>query len=136
MKRFIAILLIPIYLIMGCGFLSHTHLCGGEVAAIRHFKGTPQNDSFCACGMSKQKMPKGCCADKVEVKKITESFFADVNLDLDSFKIIGDLPLSYYWGFNISDKLPSVLIKEGYFGIPPPVPDDLYLLYCSLITYG
>ncbi len=66
MKKFLVILLAPIYLATTSGVAVYMHYCMGKVDSVNLFK----SDRCTKCGM---KTTKNCCTDELKVIKLKDS---------------------------------------------------------------
>lgn len=70
MKRFLALVIITLYLASSLGITVHVHYCMGKIEGISLLQG--EKERCGRCGMKKAESKKGCCNDKYKTFKVTD----------------------------------------------------------------
>lgn len=120
MKKLIAILLIPVFLLMTAGVTITTLYCNGKISDVGI------NVKACCKDVNKG----GCCDTKTKIVKVEDDFvshpasfkfnkFIDLDLGLQVTYVSEAINVSYF--------------KTYWDKAPPLIKGDLYILFRSLI---
>ncbi len=120
MKKFLAILLIGLYITTTSGVVLSIHYCMGEVSGVAI--GHTQSNNCATCGMDNQ----GCCHDDFKVVKVSDNHQAPLMADdLQKFFVPAPEPVTHHFSY-----LPLRSGSYHYQAHAPPSPGSLNILYC------
>ncbi len=122
MKKVVAILLIPIFLLMTSGLAITSLYCSGKISKV----GLKVN----ACCKDVNK--GGCCKTKTTIVKLDDAFVSGTSASFDLHKIIDYYVPAFYLDIG-HVSIQKVAVMEHWDKAPPPVKGELYLLFRSLI---
>jgi hypothetical protein len=119
MKKFLAILLLGLYITTTSGIALSIHYCMGDISSVAIGQSVSTNCP--TCGMENE----GCCHDDFKVVKLTDSHQASIILD-DLQKPVVSAPETFdpvYAALSSQDKY----VSQDH---SPPPAHSLNILYC------
>lgn len=130
--RLIVLLFTVLHLLASTGISLQKHYCLGEVRSV-HFLSFAK--AVCKCPVEWQSMNGNCCRSEVQYLKVKELANA-----IDSVQAPQMVQLLFGEVYTSSEGHSSLRsIDTGWSAqtaFPPPNLYALYILFCSLITYG
>ncbi len=127
MIRIISFILTLFYITLTSGAYINIHYCGGDIQSID----LSANNEMCCCGIDYG--TSGCCENEIVLLKI----------DVDQNVSITQNIISELYSINYISNTNNTLIEIEYDNIkfndviiPPPKPEPIWLLNCTLTFYG
>lgn len=121
MKKFLAILLIPVFLLMTAGVAITSLYCKGQISEVGI------NVKACCKDVNKG----GCCNTTTKIVKVEDTFVSS-SVSFEINKII-DLYLPNFQTAYLPDVRSISYFKIYWDKAPPSIKGDLYILYGTLI---
>lgn len=128
MKKALTVILSIFYFSLSIGAMVNLHYCYGELKRIN----INVIDKSCCCGSNE--IPNGCCENKVYV--------LELNIDQQNPVFINFIPDIYptiipeLLALNLDHDNEVNNIKLNNYSLPPPKPEHIWILNCSLTFYG